>query len=74
MAEICHHTFDIDFSVLFQIADYFVCNEIAHNLYMTRGPVFGDTRHSCHRTVRVYFWPRKKVVGMYGVNSKYFDR
>lgn len=50
--------------ILFQIADYFQKNEIAHNLYMTRGPVFNEERQSDKRTIRVFLWPRKKFIGL----------
>lgn len=50
--------------LIFQIADYFQTSEIAHNLYMTRGPTFNESRCSCNRTVRVYLWPRKKFIGI----------
>lgn len=49
--------------ILFQIADYFQKNEIAHNLYMTRGPVFNKERQNDERTIRVFLWPRKKFIG-----------
>ena len=48
---------------LFLVADYFQRNEIAHNLYMTRGVVFGEPKDSPNRTIRVFLWPRKKFIG-----------
>ena len=55
----------ICYRMIYEIADYCVQNEVAHNFYMTKGPVFGEQRNSLKRTIRVYFWPRRKVVGMY---------
>ena len=55
----------ICFRMIYEIADYCVQNEVAHNFYMTKGPVFGEQRNSLKRTIRVYFWARRKVVGMY---------
>ena len=55
----------ICFRMIYEIADYCVQNEVAHNFYMTKGPVFGEERNSLKRTIRVYFWARRKVVGMY---------
>lgn len=45
------------------MTDYCQKNEIAYNFYMTRGPVFNEDRNSENRTVRMYFWPRKKFIG-----------
>ena len=50
---------------MFTAANYLQENNIAHNLYMTRGPVFGQGQGSEYTTVRVYLWPRKAVVGQW---------
>ncbi|XP_045160382.2 GDP-D-glucose phosphorylase 1-like isoform X2 [Mercenaria mercenaria] len=50
--------------IIFHIADYFQKNEVAHNLYMIKGPVFNEDQHSDNRTIRVYLWPRKKFIGL----------
>ncbi|KAL5008850.1 hypothetical protein ScPMuIL_014431 [Solemya velum] len=44
-----------------QITSYFHKCEIAHNLHIMRGTVFGD---DISRTVRLFLWPRKKVIGV----------
>ncbi|XP_052766032.1 GDP-D-glucose phosphorylase 1-like isoform X2 [Mya arenaria] len=49
---------------VFQITDYFQKKEVAHNMFMTRGSVFGDPQGSTNRTVRVFIWPRKKFIGL----------
>ncbi|XP_060559862.1 GDP-D-glucose phosphorylase 1-like isoform X1 [Ruditapes philippinarum] len=49
--------------IIFHIADYFQKHEVAHNMYMIRGPVFNEDQHSTNRTIRVYLWPRKKFIG-----------
>ncbi|KAL4238038.1 GDP-D-glucose phosphorylase [Mactra antiquata] len=60
-----HNTgIDLLSRILFEFADYCQKNEIAHNFYMTRGPVFNEPSDSCKRTIRVYFWPRKKFIGL----------
>ncbi|XP_052269259.1 GDP-D-glucose phosphorylase 1-like isoform X4 [Dreissena polymorpha] len=48
---------------IYEITHYFNNNEIAHNIFMTRGPAFGEPRDSACRTIRVYIWPRKKFIG-----------
>uniref|UniRef100_A0A2C9LAB3 GDP-D-glucose phosphorylase 1 n=1 Tax=Biomphalaria glabrata TaxID=6526 RepID=A0A2C9LAB3_BIOGL len=45
-----------------RISDYFIKNEIAHNVFICRGPVFGEDRNSFHTTVRLFIWPRKKFI------------
>ncbi|ELT93039.1 hypothetical protein CAPTEDRAFT_105623, partial [Capitella teleta] len=42
-------------------ANHLQQKNIAHNLYMTRGRVFGDTATESS-TVRVFLWPRKPVI------------
>ena len=49
--------------LILKITSYFQEHEIAHNMFMTRGTVFGDGPSSENRTVRIYLWPRKKFVG-----------
>ncbi|XP_070179713.1 GDP-D-glucose phosphorylase 1-like isoform X2 [Littorina saxatilis] len=46
-----------------QVSSYFQEADIAHNLFICRGTVFGETRQSTKTTVRVYIWPRRKFVG-----------
>ncbi|XP_069118009.1 GDP-D-glucose phosphorylase 1-like [Argopecten irradians] len=50
--------------VIFLVANYLQKSEIAHNLFITRGTVFGEDRSSRKRTVRLYLWPRKKFIGV----------
>ncbi|XP_076463420.1 GDP-D-glucose phosphorylase 1-like isoform X2 [Babylonia areolata] len=45
-----------------------VCNylqeaDIAHNLFICRGVVFGEERNSAKTTIRVFIWPRRKFIG-----------
>lgn len=60
--QLCFYLYFL-FRTLFQVADFFRDNEIAHNLYMVRGPVFGEPQGSTKRTIRAYLWPRKKFIG-----------
>ncbi|XP_021367959.1 GDP-D-glucose phosphorylase 1-like [Mizuhopecten yessoensis] len=50
--------------VVYLVADYMQRSEIAHNLFMTRGTVFGEDRTSRNRTIRLFLWPRKKFIGV----------
>ena len=45
----------------FSITDFYERNEVAHNVFLTRGAVIGDD--SGKVTVRVYIWPRKSILG-----------
>ena len=46
------------------VTTYLQNNEIAHNMFITRGDVFGEENCGTpHRTVRIYVWPRKTVTG-----------
>jgi len=45
----------------FQVVDYLQCNDIAHNLFITRGTAFNGSQS----TVRVYIWPRESVLGQF---------
>ena len=47
-----------------KITSYFQETDIAHNLFICRGIVFGEKRGSAKTTVRVFIWPRRKFVGM----------
>ena len=42
--------------------EYLQSNEIAHNVFITRGTCFHENAQD---TVRVYIWPRVKFIGMY---------
>ncbi|KAK3092332.1 hypothetical protein FSP39_001381, partial [Pinctada imbricata] len=59
------HGTDIDklSSAIHKVAQYLREHEIAHNLYVTKGTVFGEDPAGGKRTIRLYLWPRKKVVG-----------
>ena len=45
------------------ISSYFQEADIAYNLFICRGTVFGESRGSANTTIRVYIWPRRKFVG-----------
>lgn len=45
-----------------KVTEYLQANEIAHNMFMTRGTGFGKDRDK--DTVRIYVWPRKKFIGV----------
>ncbi|KAH9509364.1 GDP-D-glucose phosphorylase 1 [Bulinus truncatus] len=45
-----------------KISTYFIENEIAHNVFICRGTVFGEERASPLTTVRLFIWPRKKFI------------
>ncbi|XP_074644197.1 GDP-D-glucose phosphorylase 1-like isoform X2 [Tubulanus polymorphus] len=47
---------------IFQITEYFSDNEVAHNMYLTRGDSFSDS--SVHGIVRILLWPRQSVFEM----------
>ncbi|XP_041351466.1 GDP-D-glucose phosphorylase 1-like [Gigantopelta aegis] len=49
--------------LIFKITSYFQEHEIAHNVFMTHGTVFGEGPSSENRTIRIYLWPRKKFIG-----------
>ncbi|XP_067681230.1 GDP-D-glucose phosphorylase 1-like [Haliotis asinina] len=49
--------------LIHKITNYFHNNDIAHNLFITRGTVFGEPQSSTNRTIRMYLWPRKKFIG-----------
>ncbi|KAK3586856.1 hypothetical protein CHS0354_034894 [Potamilus streckersoni] len=57
-------TIDQTVSVIINIIQYFQQNEIAHNLFLTRGTVFGQPRDSTLRTIRFLLFPRKKFIGI----------
>lgn len=46
-----------------KISTHLHTNDIAHNLFMCRGLVFGEERDSKKTTIRLYIWPRKKFIG-----------
>ncbi|CAL1529423.1 unnamed protein product [Lymnaea stagnalis] len=48
-----------------KITTYFHENDIAHNIFMCRGTVFGEERNSTLTTLRLYIWPRKKFIGIH---------
>ncbi|XP_060079584.1 GDP-D-glucose phosphorylase 1-like [Ylistrum balloti] len=50
--------------VIYLVADYMQRSEVAHNLFITRGTVFGEDKTSRNRTVRLFLWPRKKFIGV----------
>ncbi|GFO27473.1 GDP-d-glucose phosphorylase 1-like [Plakobranchus ocellatus] len=47
----------------YKISSYFHHADIAHNVYICRGTVFGEDRNSKLTTVRLFIWPRKKYIG-----------
>ncbi|KAK3779236.1 hypothetical protein RRG08_025524 [Elysia crispata] len=47
----------------FKLSSYFHKADIAHNVYINRGLVFGEKRGSGLTTVRLFIWPRKKYIG-----------
>ncbi|XP_077998020.1 GDP-D-glucose phosphorylase 1-like [Glandiceps talaboti] len=49
--------------LVYKVTSYFHSNEIAHNMFITRGTVFCHDSHSNKRTVRVYVWPRRPSYG-----------
>ncbi|XP_070576789.1 GDP-D-glucose phosphorylase 1-like [Ptychodera flava] len=49
--------------LVYRVTSYFHSNEIAHNMFITRGTVFGKDSDSTDRTVRVYVWPRRSSYG-----------
>ncbi|XP_071079261.1 GDP-D-glucose phosphorylase 1-like [Haliotis cracherodii] len=49
--------------LIHKVTNYFYVNDIAHNLFITRGTVFGEPQSSTKRTIRMYLWPRKKFIG-----------
>ncbi|XP_033735948.1 GDP-D-glucose phosphorylase 1-like [Pecten maximus] len=51
-------------SAIYLVADYLQKSEVAHNLFITRGTVFGEDRTSRKRTLRLFLWPRKKFIGV----------
>ena len=41
-------------------------NDIAHNVYFTRGKLLATNNHNNHKrksVIRAYIWPRKKFMG-----------
>ncbi|KAL3873175.1 hypothetical protein ACJMK2_036323 [Sinanodonta woodiana] len=56
-------TIDQIVCVIINIIQHFQQNEIAHNLFITRGTVFGEPRDSTLRTIRFLLFPRKKFIG-----------
>ena len=61
--------FSGNYRAVFSVADYFQLNDIAHNVFITRGTLFGEDKDSANTTVRVYLWPRKHYIG----NTKLSD-
>ncbi|GFR87957.1 GDP-D-glucose phosphorylase 1-like [Elysia marginata] len=47
----------------FKLSSYFHKADIAHNVYINRGLVFGEERGSNLTTIRLFIWPRKKYIG-----------
>ncbi|XP_071151076.1 GDP-D-glucose phosphorylase 1-like [Mytilus edulis] len=45
-----------------KMTGYLQSNEVAHNVFMTRGTAFGD--NSKEDTIRIYVWPRAKFIGV----------
>lgn len=56
---ICFNNFLID-RLVFEIVNYLQTNDIAHNLFITRGLSL-EAQHDA--TVRIYIFPRQSVVG-----------
>ncbi|BFZ12234.1 hypothetical protein BsWGS_15273 [Bradybaena similaris] len=52
-----------------RISSYFQESDIAHNVFLTRGCVFGEERNSTLTTVRLFIWPRKKFIGTKSSNE-----
>ncbi|CAG5118708.1 unnamed protein product, partial [Candidula unifasciata] len=44
----------------YAISSHLNQNDIAHNLFMTRGSVFGEEDNNTQTTIRLFIWPRKK--------------
>lgn len=49
--------------VLHSISSYFTRENIAYNMFISRGTRFGEGRGSKEMTVRVVIWPRKSQFG-----------
>ncbi|XP_064603164.1 GDP-D-glucose phosphorylase 1-like isoform X2 [Liolophura sinensis] len=49
--------------VLHSVSSYFTRENIAHNMFISRGTRFGEGRGSKERTVRVIVWPRTSQCG-----------
>lgn len=47
----------------FKLSSYFHKADIAHNVYINRGLVFGEEAKSMLTTIRLFIWPRKKYIG-----------
>ncbi|XP_063427915.1 GDP-D-glucose phosphorylase 1-like [Mytilus trossulus] len=45
-----------------KMTEYLQSNEVAHNVFITRGTAFGD--NSKEDTIRIYVWPRAKFIGV----------
>ncbi|KAJ8044839.1 GDP-D-glucose phosphorylase 1 [Holothuria leucospilota] len=48
---------------VYKVTRYFHINEIAHNIFMTRGSVLGEQKDSIQTTLRIFIWPRNPVYG-----------
>lgn len=50
---------------VFRLTHFLQCNNIAHNIYITRGTDFSSSNKNCKtlNTVRVYVWARKSSSG-----------
>jgi hypothetical protein len=48
---------------VFTLVSYLCANEIAHNLFVTRGKRFGGTPDNVYDTVRVFIWAREPAFG-----------
>jgi len=46
-----------------KVSNYLYESDVAHNLFMCRGTVFGEKRESSNTTIRLFIWPRKKFIG-----------
>ena len=55
----------------FTITDFYQKNNVAHNVFLTRGSIIGGKPGD--RTVRLYIWPRKSVVGKSPRMSEYMN-
>lgn len=51
------------------MTNYMQQNEIAHNVFFTRGSTLEPKDDDPQTTIRVYIWPRKKFLGRDSVFS-----
>ena len=52
---------------MFTLVSYLCANEIAHNLFVTRGKRFVEPLSHVYDTLRVFVWAREPAFGKYQV-------